>query len=104
MIATLRSGAGQILRTRLHDVAKLVATGFHRQLESVADLRRPSVEGDVIPMVHLAEAHAREWPDSIQEAAMSELDPDKRILAMLSARGKALAKVATASTETLRSA
>ena len=53
--------------------------------------------------VHVAEAHAREWPDSIQEAATSELDPDKRILAMLSARGKAVAKVATSPTETLRS-
>ena len=36
--------------------------------------------------VHIAEAHAREWPESVHEAAHSEIDPDKRIVAMLAAR------------------
>ena len=36
--------------------------------------------------VHVAESHAREWPDPVKEAASRELDPDKRILAMLGAR------------------
>lgn len=36
--------------------------------------------------VHVAEAHARAWPDSVQKATASEIDPDKRILAMLGAR------------------
>jgi len=38
--------------------------------------------------VHVAGAHAREWPEAVHEAAKSEIDPDKRILAMLAARGK----------------
>ena len=33
-----------------------------------------------------AEAHAREWPTPVQEAAAREMDPDRRILAMLGAR------------------
>ena len=44
--------------------------------------------------VHVAEAHGREWPAALHEAAASEVDPDKRILAMLGARGKAVAKTA----------
>ncbi|HTR54297.1 MAG TPA: site-specific integrase [Kofleriaceae bacterium] len=46
--------------------------------------------------VHVAEAHAREWPEPVHEAAQSEIDPDKRILAMLGARGKAVAKTSAA--------
>jgi hypothetical protein len=38
--------------------------------------------------VHIAEAHAREWPESVHEAARSEIDPDKRIIAMLAARSR----------------
>ena len=38
--------------------------------------------------VHVAEAHAREWPMRCTDASRSELDPDKRIVAMLGARGK----------------
>lgn len=33
--------------------------------------------------VHVAEAHAREWPEPVHEAARNEIDPDKRILSML---------------------
>ncbi len=36
--------------------------------------------------VHVAEAHAREWPDPVHEAARVEIDPDRRIIAMLGAR------------------
>lgn len=36
--------------------------------------------------VHVAEAHAREWPERVHEAARREMDPDKRIIAMLGAR------------------
>jgi hypothetical protein len=36
--------------------------------------------------VHVAEAHAREWPEPVHDAARGELDPDKRIVAMLGAR------------------
>jgi integrase len=36
--------------------------------------------------VHVAEAHAREWPESVHVAAHIEIDPDKRIISMLGAR------------------
>jgi hypothetical protein len=42
--------------------------------------------------VHVAESHPRELPDHVKEAAATESDPDRRILAMLAARGKAVAK------------
>jgi len=35
--------------------------------------------------VHVADSHAREWPDVVHEAR-TEVDPDKRIVAMLGAR------------------
>jgi integrase len=54
--------------------------------------------------VHVAESHPRELPEHVQEAASSATDPDRRILAMLSARGKNLAKTQTTETETKRSA
>ena len=37
--------------------------------------------------VHVAENHRREIPESIVAAGQGELDPDRRILKMLSARG-----------------
>ena len=37
--------------------------------------------------VHLAEAHRRPLPDPIAKASQAETDPDRRILAMLGARG-----------------
>jgi integrase len=46
--------------------------------------------------VHVAEAHAREWPEVVHEAARGELDPDRRIIAMLGVRGKAVAKTSAA--------
>ncbi len=49
--------------------------------------------------VHVAEAHAREFPECVQEAAVGEPNPDARILKMLGARGKAVAKAVIASRE-----
>ncbi len=49
--------------------------------------------------VHVAEAHARELPDCVREAAQRELDPDKRIIAMLGVRGKTVAKTSVAENE-----
>lgn len=37
--------------------------------------------------VHVAETHRREIPEPVLEAGNAERDPDRRILAMLSARG-----------------
>jgi integrase len=54
--------------------------------------------------VHVAEAHAREWPEVVHEAARGELDPDRRIIAMLGVRGKAVAKTSAAEKETQASA
>ncbi|HEY5950683.1 MAG TPA: hypothetical protein VIV40_34560, partial [Kofleriaceae bacterium] len=42
--------------------------------------------------VHVAEHHRRDIPECCSAAALSEADPDRRVLAMLSARGKNLAK------------
>jgi len=37
--------------------------------------------------VHVAEAHAREWPEPVHEAARLEMDPHKRVVAMLGTSG-----------------
>jgi integrase len=49
--------------------------------------------------VHVAEVHGRELPEDVQRAALGIMDPDARVLAMLGARGKNLAKTATPGTE-----
>ncbi len=54
--------------------------------------------------VHVAEAHPRELPEHVQQAASSETDPDRRILSMLGARGKSVAKTQATETEVKRSA
>jgi integrase len=54
--------------------------------------------------VHVAEAHPRELPEHVQQAACTETDPDRRILAMLGARGKTVAKTQATETEVKRSA
>jgi integrase len=58
--------------------------------------------------VHVAEAHAREWPEPVHEAAQTEVDSDRRIVAMLGARGelrgKTVAKTAAPKTKTQASA
>ena len=50
--------------------------------------------------VHLAENHRRDIPEPCSAAALSEADPDRRVLAMLSARGKELPKTEVPKTET----
>ena len=50
--------------------------------------------------VHVAEHHRREIPEASAAAALSEADPDRRVLAMLSARGKELPKAEAPKTET----
>ncbi len=49
--------------------------------------------------VHVAEAHAREFPECVQEAALGEANPDARIVKMLGARDNAVAKAVIASRE-----
>ncbi|HWU87558.1 MAG TPA: hypothetical protein VN253_09805 [Kofleriaceae bacterium] len=44
--------------------------------------------------VHVAEVHGRELSEEIQRAANGITDPDTRVLAMLGARGKTVAKTA----------
>lgn len=46
--------------------------------------------------VHVAESHPRELPEHVNEAALTESDPDRRILAMLAARGKGVANAPAA--------
>ena len=41
--------------------------------------------------VHVAETHRRDLPEWIASAASAELDPDRRILKMLAARGSGVA-------------
>lgn len=38
--------------------------------------------------VHLAETHRRPLPTALVEAALGELDPDRRVLVMLAKRGQ----------------
>jgi hypothetical protein len=49
--------------------------------------------------VHVAEVHGRELPEEVQRAALGIMDPDARVLAMLGARGKNLAKTAAPGSE-----
>jgi len=53
--------------------------------------------------VHVAEAHPRELPEHVQHAC-TETDPDRRILSMLGARGKTVARTQATETEIKRSA
>jgi hypothetical protein len=50
--------------------------------------------------VHVAESHMRELPEVIR-ACMSESDPDARIVRMLGARGRNLAKAEAPGIESL---
>jgi integrase len=54
--------------------------------------------------VHVAESHPRELPEPVKEAACTESDPDRRILAMLASRGKTVAKTQAIETRVQRSA
>jgi hypothetical protein len=42
--------------------------------------------------VHVAENHRREIPACVLDAGQAEIDPDRRVLGMLGARGQNLAK------------
>ena len=54
--------------------------------------------------VRVAEAHPRELPEYVRDAASSETDPDRRILSMLGARGETVAKTQATETEVKQSA
>src|SRR5262249_34246298 len=54
--------------------------------------------------VHVAEAHTREWPEPVHDAARSEVDPDRRILARLGPGAKPGAKTAAATSGAQQSA
>ncbi len=49
--------------------------------------------------VHVVEAHPRELPKCVQVAAQGIGDPDRRVLAMLGARGSVVAAATSASAE-----
>jgi hypothetical protein len=49
--------------------------------------------------VHVAENHRREIPEAVVAAAATEVDPDRRILKMLAARGSHVAANRVASEE-----
>jgi hypothetical protein len=46
-----------------------------------------ATDDDAIDDVHVAENHRREIPEHIMAAGRDESDPDRRVLAMLAARG-----------------
>jgi hypothetical protein len=72
--------------------------GTHAALFGVNPWRLQSWMGhkridETMIYVHVAENHRREIPEPCSAAAaLSEADPDRRVLAMLAARGKNLAK------------
>ena len=71
--------------------------GTHAALFGVNPWRLQSWMGhkridETMIYVHVAETHRREIPDPILEAGNAERDPDRRILAMLSARGAYVAQ------------
>ena len=71
--------------------------GTHAALFGVNPWRLQSWMGhkridETMIYVHVAENHRREIPESVLEAGQGESDPDRRILKMLAARGKNLAK------------
>ncbi|MFN0252243.1 MAG: tyrosine-type recombinase/integrase [Kofleriaceae bacterium] len=71
--------------------------GTHAALFGVNPWRLQSWMGhkridETMIYVHVAENHRREIPEPCSVAALSEADPDRRVLAMLSARGKNLPK------------
>ncbi len=50
--------------------------------------------------VHVAEAHMRELPEVVRAAGAAESDPDRRVIAMLGARGKILPRADAVTEET----
>ncbi len=79
--------------------------GTHAALFGVNPWRLQSWMGhkridETMIYVHVAEAHARELPDCVRDAALGEQDADRRVLKMLGARGKNLAKNQVPESET----
>lgn len=79
--------------------------GTHAALIGVNPRRLQSWMGhkridETMIYVHVAENHRREIPECCSTAALSETDPVRRVLAMLSARGKNLPKTEAPKTET----
>jgi len=75
--------------------------GTHAALFGVNPWRLQSWMGhkridETMIYVHVAENHRREIPECVLEAGLGEPDPDRRILKMLAARGKNLAKTEVA--------
>jgi len=73
------------------------AFGTHAALFGVNPWRLQSWMGhkridETMLYVHVAEAHARELPEPVRAASFGDADPDTRILNMLGARGKTVAK------------
>ena len=71
--------------------------GTHAALFGVNPWRLQSWMGhkridETMIYVHVAENHRRELPPGVIEASLGTADPDARVLAMLGARGKNLAK------------
>ncbi len=70
--------------------------GTHAALFGVNSWRLQSWMGhkridETMIYVHVAESHRREIPEAILEAGNAERDPDRRVLAMLTARGATVA-------------
>jgi integrase len=79
--------------------------GTHAALFGVNPWRLQSWMGhkridETMIYVHVAENHRREIPECVLEAGLGESDPDRRILKMLAARGKNLAKTEVTANET----
>src|SRR4029079_276879 len=71
--------------------------GTHAALFGVNPWRLQSWMGhkridETMIYVHVAENHRREIPEAVLEAGNAERDPDRRVLAMLSARGATVAQ------------
>jgi len=78
--------------------------GTHAALFGVNPWRLQSWMGhkrieETMLYVHLAENHRRDIPESIVAAGCNEVDPDRRVIKMLSARGSHVAAAAGIQTE-----
>jgi len=78
--------------------------GINRSLFGVNPWRLQSWMGhkridETMIYVHVAENHRRDIPEPCSAAALSEADSDRRVLAMLSARGKNLARAGVPKTK-----
>ncbi len=61
----------------------------------------PITIGDPEPAnTNVAEAHARDLPECVYEAGLAVMDADRRVTAMLGARGKTVAKAVGTQNET----